>query len=210
MFYLSRKQPGSSQEPPTPGPPARPVADGDLYRYSFEDRSEKQLKSALVDISPSADRKKLLLVLGESHLEVADASEKLDSKPVDLAGLRMLVDPRLEWQQIFDEVWRMEQAYFYDPNMHGLDWRAVRARYEPLLQFVQRREDLNELLVEMIGELQVGHNRVGAAIFTRRSRQASACSAPTSKWSRATTAYRRFIAATAGIRSSCPRSRQLA
>jgi tricorn protease len=160
LFYLSRKQPGSSQEPPTPGPPNR-VADAELYRYNFEDRSEKQLKSALVDISASADRKKLLLMLGENRLEVADATEKLDSKPVDLGGLRMLVDPRQEWQQIFDEVWRMEQAYFYDPNMHGLDWRAVRARYEPLLKFVQRREDLNELLVEMIGEMQVGHNRVG-------------------------------------------------
>jgi tricorn protease len=73
----------------------------------------------------------------------------------------MLVDPRQEWQQIFDEVWRMEQAYFYDPNMHGLDWRAVRARYEPLLKYVQRREDLTEVLLEMIGEMQVGHNRVG-------------------------------------------------
>ena len=45
--------------------------------------------------------------------------------------------------------------------MHGLDWGGVRARYEPLLEFVQRREDLNELLAEMIGEMQVGHNRVG-------------------------------------------------
>jgi tricorn protease len=52
----------------------------------------------------------------------------------------------------------MEQAYFYDPNMHGLDWRAVRARYEPLLAYVQRREDLNDLLLQMIGEMQVGHN----------------------------------------------------
>ncbi len=161
LFYLARKQPGSSQEPPTPGPANNGNPDADLYRYNFEDRSEKQVKSGLVDISASADRKKLLLVLGENRLEVADATEKLDSKPVDLAGLRMLVDPRQEWQQIFDEVWRMEQAYFYDPNLHGLDWRAVRARYEPLLKFVQRREDLNELLVEMIGELQVGHNRIG-------------------------------------------------
>jgi tricorn protease len=73
----------------------------------------------------------------------------------------MLVDPRQEWRQIFDETWRMEQQFFYDPNMHGLPWAAVRARYEPLLQFVQSREDLNELLVEMIGEMQVGHNRTG-------------------------------------------------
>lgn len=157
LFYLARKQEGSSMEPPGPNP----EADADLYRFSFEDRAEKPLKSHLVDISASADRKKLLLTVGQGKLEVADANEKLDSKPVDLSGLRMLVDPRQEWRQIFDETWRMEQQYFYDPNLHGLDWPAVRARYEPLLPFVQRREDLNELLVEMIGEMQVSHNRIG-------------------------------------------------
>jgi len=164
LFYLARKQPGSSTEPPIP-----PLhgADADLYRYNFEDRSEKLLRSAVVDIEASADRKKLLLRLGENRLEVADASEKLDPKPVELGGLRMLVDPRQEWHQIFDEVWRMEQAYFYDPNMQGLDWRAVRARYEPLLEYVQRREDLSELLVEMIGEMQVGHNRTGGGDIHR-------------------------------------------
>ncbi len=110
----------------------------------------------MLSIGASVDRKKILIELGEHKMEVADAAEKLDAKPVDLGGLRVLVDPRQEWRQIFDEVWRLERVYFYDPNMHGLDWRAVRTRYEPLLEFVQRREDLNELLVEMIGELQVG------------------------------------------------------
>ena len=156
LFYLSRRQPGSTAEPPGPGLDA----NAELYRYSFEDRAEKQLKSNLVEVSASADHKKLLLGLAEGHYEVADAGEKLDAKPVDLSGLRMNVDPREEWQQIFDETWRMEQQYFYDPNMHGLDWKAVRARYEPLLKFVQRREDLNDLLTEMIGEMQVGHNRI--------------------------------------------------
>jgi tricorn protease len=157
LFYLARRQPGSSLEPP--GPNAN--ADADLYRFNFEEREEKLVKSHLVDFSASADKKKLLLTVGEGKLEVADANEKLDSKPVDLSNVKMLVDPRQEWHQIFDEAWRMEQQYFYDPNMHGLPWSAIRARYEPLLQFVQRREDLNELLVEMIGEMQVGHNRTG-------------------------------------------------
>jgi tricorn protease len=157
LFYISRRQPGAANEPPGPNKDA----DADLYRFNFEDREEKLLKSHLVDFSASADGKKLLLTMGEGKLEVADANEKLESKPVDLSGMRMLVDPRQEWRQIFDETWRMEQQYFYDPNMHGLPWAAIRARYEPLLQFVQRREDLNELLVEMIGEMQVGHNRIG-------------------------------------------------
>jgi len=109
----------------------------------------------------SADGKKLLLQYAKGRLEVADAGEKLDSKNLDLSQVRSLVDPRQEWQQIFDETWWMEKDYFYDPKLHGLDWNAVYQRYQPLLQFVQRREDLNEVLVEMIGELQVGHNRIG-------------------------------------------------
>jgi tricorn protease len=157
LFYIARRQPGSSLEPPGPNDDA----NADLYRFNFEEREEKLLKSHLVDFSASADKKKLLLTVGEGKLEVADATEKLDSKPVDLSNVKMLVDPRQEWHQIFDEAWRMEQQYFYDPKMHGLPWASIRTRYEPLLQFVQRREDLNELLVEMIGEMQVGHNRTG-------------------------------------------------
>jgi len=166
LYYLARRQPGSTTEPPS----APRGADGDLYRFNFEEREEKLVKPHLVDFSASADGKKLLLTMGEGKLEVADANEKLESKPVDLSGVRVLVDPRQEWHQIFDETWRMEQQYFYDPNMHGLAWTAVRARYEPLLPFVQRREDLNELLVEMIGEMQVGHNRVGGGdVYTGAS-----------------------------------------
>jgi tricorn protease len=53
------------------------------------------------------------------------------------------------------------EGYFYDPALHGLDWKGVYDRYLPQLAFVQRREDLNDLLVQMIAELQVGHNRTG-------------------------------------------------
>src|SRR3546814_21123916 len=70
-------------------------------------------------------------------------------------------DTLFPYTTLFRSVWRMEKAYFYAENMHGLDWDAVRVRYEPLLEHVGRREDLNELLVEMIAEMQVGHNRVG-------------------------------------------------
>src|SRR5581483_3215990 len=156
LFYLSRRQAGAITEPPGP----QPAADAELFRYSFKDRAEKSVRQQIVSVSGSADHKKLLLTLAEGKMEVADANEKLEAKPVDLSGMRVRVDPRQEWHQIFDEAWRMEQEFFYDPNMHGLDWQAVRARYEPLLKYVQRREDLNDLLVEMIGEMQVGHNRI--------------------------------------------------
>jgi tricorn protease len=157
LLYLARRQPGVETDPPGPGR----GRNGELFRFNFEDRTEKMLRSGLLDFSGSRDGKKLLLIEGENKFEVADAGEKLDAKPVDISGLRMMVDVRQEWHQIFDEVWRMEQQFFYDPNMHGLKWTEIRARYEPLLPYVQRREDLNELLVEMIGEMQVGHNRIG-------------------------------------------------
>jgi tricorn protease len=73
----------------------------------------------------------------------------------------VLIDPREEWRQIFNDVVRMEARYFYDPELHGLDWQAVADRYEPLLEHVGRREDLTSLLVKMIAEMQVGHNRTG-------------------------------------------------
>ena len=155
LFYVERRQPGVTAEPPD----AEPGNDGELYRFDFSERKAKSLKQGIQDISMSGDGKKLLLVYAKGKMEIADASDKLDPKPIDLTQLGMYVDPAAEWRQIFDEAWWMEKEFFYDPNMHGLDWNAVYARYQPLLRFVQRREDLTDLLIEMIGEMQVGHNR---------------------------------------------------
>jgi tricorn protease len=157
LFYVERRQPGVTAEPPD----AEPGNDGELYRFDFTERKAKSLKQGIEDISMSADGKKLLLVYAKGKMEIADANDKLDAKPIDLSQLGMYVDPQAEWRQIFDEAWWMEKEFFYDPNMHGLDWNAVYARYQPLLKYVQRREDLTDVLIEMIGEMQVGHNRTG-------------------------------------------------
>jgi tricorn protease len=156
LFYLERRQPGVTLEPPD----TEPGNDGELYRFDFTERKAKSLKQGIQDFTISADGKKLLLLYAKGKMEIADANDKLDAKPIDLTQLGMYVDPRAEWQQIFDEAWWMEKEFFYDPGMHGLDWNAVYARYQPLVRFVQRREDLTELLIEMIGEMQVGHNRL--------------------------------------------------
>jgi tricorn protease len=61
---------------------------------------------------------------------------------------------------MFDEAWLMEKEWFYDPNLHGLNWQAIYDRYSPLVAYLGRREDLNTLLREMLGEMQVGHQFV--------------------------------------------------
>lgn len=141
--------PGSDQE------------DAALLRFDFDERETSKLLSGVIGVSTDATGETLLIQKQDRSLVTAKAGEKLEPEPVNLSGLRMLIDPAAEWKQIFGDVWRMEKAYFYAENMHGLDWDAVRARYEPLLAHVGRREDLNELLVEMIAEMQVGHNRLG-------------------------------------------------
>ncbi|WAC70899.1 PDZ domain-containing protein [Roseateles sp. SL47] len=157
LFFIERDQPGTSIEPPG----AEGKERGELFRFDFEEKKVKAVKHGLRDYSLSADGKKILFDLGGGRLEVADARDKIDAKPVDVSGLRVRIDPRAEWRQIFDETWWMEKEFFYDPKLHGLDWKGVYQRYLPLLAHVQRREDLNDLMVDMIGELQVAHNRVG-------------------------------------------------
>jgi tricorn protease len=157
LYYLQRPQPGASNE----APQAERRATAELWRFDFEERKPKLLRTGIADYSLSEDRKKLLLTLAGGKLEVGDANDKGDSKPLDLSGLRTRIDPRAEWKQIFDETWWMQKEFFYDAGMHGLDWQAVYDRYLPQLAHVQRREDLNDLLVQMIAELQVGHNRTG-------------------------------------------------
>lgn len=156
LWFQDRRQPGTSREN---GDEPRPPVD--LYRFDFEERKLKLVRSGIAGFELSPDGKKLLIHAGRGKLEIADANEKAEAKPIDLSALRTRVEPRAEWRQIFDETWWMEKAFFYDPGMHGLDWDGVYQRYLPLLAHVQRREDLNDLLVDLIGELQVGHNRIG-------------------------------------------------
>jgi tricorn protease len=158
LFYIERRAPGSSIEPPDAEGAA---ANGELVRFNVEERKAKSLRMGVQSISLSADGKKILLQSARAKLEIADANEKLDAKPIVTAEVGMVVDPRAEWQQIFDEAWWMQREFFYDANMHGLDWNAIRQRYLPLVKHVQRREDLNDLMRDMIAELQVGHNNIG-------------------------------------------------
>src|SRR5262249_32690143 len=66
-------------------------------------------------------------------------------------------DPREQWRQMFVEAWRLERDYFYDRGMHGLDWPAIRRKYEPLVDRVASRDELNDLLAQMVSELSALH-----------------------------------------------------
>jgi tricorn protease len=76
-------------------------------------------------------------------------------------GIQVRVDPRLEWKQMYHEVWRIERDFFYDPNYHGLNLQAAEKKYEPYLESISSRSELNHLFQEMLGELTIGHLSAG-------------------------------------------------
>ncbi len=115
----------------------------------------------------SQDGKKLLVRKGDT-LYVLDAAVPQqppdldkDKKAVDLSAWSLSVVPREEWRQMFDEAWRLERDYFYDPQMHGVDWPAVRAKYRPLVDRVRSRTELADLVAQMVSELSALHIFVG-------------------------------------------------
>lgn len=128
-----------------------------IYDATEDDPKEKTVADGVGGYSMSADGKKLLVRHGNQLVVVdAAADQKLD-KPMDLSGLKTEIDPREEWKQIFNEAWRIERDYFYAPNMHGVNWPAVKEQYAKMLPDCTSREDLTFIIKEMISELNVGH-----------------------------------------------------
>ncbi len=110
----------------------------------------------------SQDQKKLLLRKGKDFYVVdaaakAPAAAELAKRLVPLKDWTFRLDPREEWAQMYQEAWRLERDYFYDRGMHGLDWPAIKARFQPLAERVTDREELSDVLAQMVSELSALH-----------------------------------------------------
>jgi tricorn protease len=79
-------------------------------------------------------------------------------KTLNLEAIEVRVDPEAEWKQIFNEAWRVNRDFFYDPGMHGADWPAMKKKYEPLLKDLTSTADLYRVIRWMLSELAVGHS----------------------------------------------------
>ncbi len=134
-----------------------------LRVFDMKTRKERVFMEGVTGFLVSADGKKLLYTAGKivGIVGVQGSPKPGSGRLARLEKAKILVDPRAEFRQIFDEAWRIERDFFYVPNMHGADWAAVKEKYRPFLDYVASRSDLNYLLAEMIGELVVGHAYVG-------------------------------------------------
>lgn len=142
-----------------------------LKMFTAEGGKESTLAEGVGDYDVSGDGSKLVAHIG-GGFQVVDAGTPFTAgqSMVDLSGWRVQVDPMKEWRETFLQGWRQERDVFYDPNHHGQDWDAVRRRYEAVLPAVGCRADLNEILGEMIGEMNVSHEFVGGG-YDRISKQ---------------------------------------
>jgi tricorn protease len=140
-------------------------ADSHLMAVKI-DNDDVEATTVLEDIGQfelSADGKKIL-VRKNDGLYVIDArptkASDISEARVDLGGWTFAIDVREDWRQIFVDAWRMERDYFYDPNMHGVDWDAVRDKYLPLVDRVTTRDELSDLIGRVVGELSALHTSV--------------------------------------------------
>ena len=135
---------------------ADPGTKTTLHYYDIEKREEKQLLDDAQAVQLSADGKKLL-VLRNNQWVIVNVLEAQIYRPVDTSGMEASINPPEEWRQIFNDAWRVERDFFYDPGMHGVDWNAMRERYGRLLADAVTRSDVNYVLGELLGELNASH-----------------------------------------------------
>ncbi len=149
LFY--RKEPGAVRG-----------TDTSLNRYDIEKRKEDTLAENVMNFQITGSCKRVLVKVKDGW-SICDLGDKLDLAKfkLNLDGVQVKVDPAAEWTQIFNEAWRINRDFFYDPGMHGADWKAMRAKYATFLPDVTSRQDLNRVMQWMFSELAVGHHRVG-------------------------------------------------
>ena len=118
----------------------------------------------------SADGRRMMVVRGAGgpgsapEILLVEAGARLPAETarqqVRWADWSIATDPKAEWRQMFADAWRMQREHFYDRDMHGVDWAAVRRRHEPLLERVTDRLELAELLAQMVSHLGALHSQV--------------------------------------------------
>ncbi len=136
-----------------------------IHKFKLKDGEAKEFVSGAGYMSMSSDGKKLLSrISGKWNIMDASGGSGKGGESVSV-NLKMNLDRAAEWKQIFEETWRYERDYFYDPNIHGRDWDDVYVRYSPLLPYVKHRADLNYILDQINGELSVGHSFVSGGDY---------------------------------------------
>jgi tricorn protease len=133
-----------------------------LHKFDLEKRKFEEVRPGINNFRVSANGEKMLFQQGPAWNMI---STTVPTRPgegvVKTADMEVYVDPRAEWKQMFNEIWRGERDFFYDPNLHGLDIEKAKKLYAPYVDVIAHRDDLNYLFREMLNQMTVGHMYIG-------------------------------------------------
>ena len=131
---------------------------GSLYSIGLSGGKEKKITDgSFSGLTISGDGKSFFYRSGSGIYKMSTRGS--DKKKIEFS-LKIRVDKSKQWEQIFEESWRVMKYRFYDEKMHGYDWDAIKTRYKPMLKYVGENQDLYDLCNEMIGELNASHTGV--------------------------------------------------
>jgi tricorn protease len=142
------------------GTPAPPQLS--LQVFDIKAKKADQYAGNIDRYAISGDGKRIA-IHHDSQIVISDVSTKPADDPdekVDVSKLPLRVHVAAEWDQIFAEAWRLQRDFYWDANMTGVDWLAVRKKYEPLLPRIGSRGELNDLIAQMQGELGNSHEYI--------------------------------------------------
>ena len=123
-----------------------------------------EVATGITDFQVADNRKKLLLFYTNKTIAVADAKgQKVDAAKakLQLDNRTFSIDPVQDWKELFDDSWRMMRDYFYDRDLHKVNWKAVYDQYVTLVPRLTDRYELDDLMSQMVGELSALHTFVG-------------------------------------------------
>jgi tricorn protease len=132
-----------------------------LYNYSLKKRKEEAIMPADNYIISAKGDKTLFLNKGKWGM-AATGQKPTPESMINTSLLQVKTSPKEEWKNIFNEAWRVNRDYFYDPNMHGVNWTEMKKKYEVFLPDVASSNDLYRVMQWMFSELSVGHHRFAA------------------------------------------------
>ena len=136
------------------------VTGYNLYMFDMAGQEEQLVASDIDDYAISSDLSTILVQSYYDFIAIDAGGTEDDGVYLELADWDLEVNPKEEWIQIFNEAWRLQRDFFYDPGMHGLDWQAVKDQYAKLLPRISTRDELNDLIGEMNGELNASHSYI--------------------------------------------------
>jgi tricorn protease len=149
-----------------------------VYRFDLKTRKTDRLLERVTSFAVSENGEKCLYrqageapgavaqwTIGPASTALSSATAPVSRQALRLDNMEVYVDPRAEWKQMYHEGFRLERDFFYDPGFHGYDIKAAEKKYEPYMEGLASRVDLNYLFEESLGGLTVGHLRVGGGDF---------------------------------------------